>query len=312
MGTYKQFTGAAPLAKLTGGITGTPVNFTVDNATGFPTGAGGVPFVVCVDRNVAGSEEKILCSTEAGNTFNIQTRGFDGTSQVDHSSGATVEHVIDADSMNDSQQHIHVTTRDDHTQYLRTDGTRVLTGPTGATATGRLLGAVASGTPNVASAVAGDAVISHTGALYVAHGANAFDVPIGGLVAHGFGASQFDVTNATVTLLNVTASLVSGHKYLVHCKVQSLTITGNPTYINFQLSDSASLVTVPSTTPAFFILSLDPANVGDYYAAGSSTLLTPGSNVSDTLTIKGASSGPGSSGMRVAPNSVELSVVRVA
>lgn len=126
-GTYKQFTGTAIVANLSAGITGTPTTFSVSSATGFPTGSGGVPFCVTVDRGKA-TEERILCSAQASGIFTIQTRGFDGTAQVDHANGATVEHTIDADSMNDSQQHIHLTSRDDHTQYAKTDGTRAFSG----------------------------------------------------------------------------------------------------------------------------------------------------------------------------------------
>lgn len=126
MGTYKQFTGNSPTtATLSGPITGTPSSFTASPSVGFPTG-GSVPFVMCIDRGKS-TEEKILCTVQTSGVFTGLTRGWDGTTQQDHASGATVEHVIDADTMNDVEIHVH-TGRDDHTQYSKADGTRAFTG----------------------------------------------------------------------------------------------------------------------------------------------------------------------------------------
>lgn len=142
-GTYKQFTGAAPVGFLTAPITGSPASFTASPYAGFPTGSGSVPFMVCVARGTA-TEEKILCSAMGSGVFTIQTRGFDGTTQQNQATGATVEHTWDADSANDSQQHIHETTRDDHTQYAKADGSRAITGAQtfddGITVTGAITG----------------------------------------------------------------------------------------------------------------------------------------------------------------------------
>lgn len=112
----KSFVGAAPLARLVAVLTGTPATFTVDNASGFPTGANG-PFPIVLDRTTP-TEEKVLCSSLGGNTFTVQTRGWDGTATSDHGSGTTVEHCIDADTIQEANSHVNNDARDDHSQYF--------------------------------------------------------------------------------------------------------------------------------------------------------------------------------------------------
>jgi len=50
--------------------------------------------VVTVDRGTS-SEEKMLCSSYTSTQLTV-TRGYDGTSAVSHSNGATCEHTLDA------------------------------------------------------------------------------------------------------------------------------------------------------------------------------------------------------------------------
>lgn len=131
----REYAGAAPATRLAGSLaSGTTASFTVvtSGGAGFPTGAT-APFVIVVDRGTA-LEEKILVTTRSGDTFNGLTRGFDGTSAQAHSAQAVVEHVLDAASLTETNAHVNTTSRDDHTQYLKTDGTRALTGSAAMTA----------------------------------------------------------------------------------------------------------------------------------------------------------------------------------
>lgn len=116
--TKKTFSGGVPATQLSGALSSSATSFTVSSATGYPSGSGG-PFVVCIDRGTA-SEEKILISSVASTTFTVASggRGYDGTTATTHSSSATVEHVLDAATIAEANDHVNTTTRDDHTQYL--------------------------------------------------------------------------------------------------------------------------------------------------------------------------------------------------
>lgn len=145
----REFAGAAPSTRLAGSLaSGTTTNFAVitGGGAGYPTGAT-APFVVVVDRGTA-LEEKILVTSRSSDTFTGLTRGYDGTSAQAHSAQAVVEHVLDAATVTEVNAHVNTVARDDHTQYIKTDGTRAFTG----------VSAIANVTPG-SSAVADAAAI---------------------------------------------------------------------------------------------------------------------------------------------------------
>jgi hypothetical protein len=116
--------GAAPTTGLATGINNTATSLTLNSGTGYPT----ANFVIKLDAGTA-AEEKVLVGTRSGTTCSSLTRGYDGTSATSHSSGtANVEHDLAAVVIDDANDHVYTTTRDDHTQYARTDGTRAFTG----------------------------------------------------------------------------------------------------------------------------------------------------------------------------------------
>ena len=124
-----EHTGDAPTTGLASGIGATDLSFTLNSGTGYPTGVTG-KFVICLDAGGV-SEEKVLCSARSGAAVTVATggRGYDGTTATTHSSGTTnVTHVLSAAEIDDFSDHVYTTTRDDHTQYLRVDGTRAGTG----------------------------------------------------------------------------------------------------------------------------------------------------------------------------------------
>lgn len=107
---------------------------TTFQVSGWPSSVGisGQPFVVEVGPGL-GDDEKILGTFSAG-VFTIDSvgRGWDSTSSVAHSVGEQVKCVWDATSAQDLDDHVYVTTRDDHTQYL-TVGRHDLTARHGST-----------------------------------------------------------------------------------------------------------------------------------------------------------------------------------
>ena len=97
-GSYerKQYVGGAPATTVTGSLTDAATSFDVDDATGWPDATN--PFVAVIDRGLA-TEEKILVGARTSVTLSSVTRGYDNTTAVAHSSGAAIEHVIDASTI---------------------------------------------------------------------------------------------------------------------------------------------------------------------------------------------------------------------
>lgn len=117
----KEFAGAAAPLTLEDAITAGSTTITVTGTvTGWPAGVD--PFVIEIDRGVAGAAEKILIQSRSGSTLTVAGggRGYDGTTAQSHSEGATVEHVVDAGTVDEANAHVNDTSRDDHTQYLDT------------------------------------------------------------------------------------------------------------------------------------------------------------------------------------------------
>lgn len=101
----KEFVGGAPKTRLSLAITATDTSFTVDSdGTGYPTGGTG-PFVIAVGRGTA-NEEKILCSSRSTNTFTVASggRGYDGTSAVSHGATEVIQHVVDAETIDEANK----------------------------------------------------------------------------------------------------------------------------------------------------------------------------------------------------------------
>ena len=108
---------------LSGGIGALDLTFTVQDATGYPTGAAG-PFYVTLARGAAG-EEKVLCDSRSGLTFTVNAtgRGADGTVATSHAaSSTTVEHTITKTDVDEANAHVNQTAEGDspHPQYMKT------------------------------------------------------------------------------------------------------------------------------------------------------------------------------------------------
>lgn len=100
----KSYEGAAVATTLNGGISSSTLSITITSGSTWPDGSAG-PFVASIDR--AGSEEKVLVESRSGNVLTIRTacRGYDGTTNVGHDSGVTIEHVLDANTIDQVNAH---------------------------------------------------------------------------------------------------------------------------------------------------------------------------------------------------------------
>lgn len=107
MTTPNSFSGKAQATTLTNtsGIGSGDTSFTVGSVStwketiganvGQPLGYSGA-FIVTLDYGTS-SEERILCSGISGLTVNVLQRGYDGTTAIAHSFGATAVHTISTD-----------------------------------------------------------------------------------------------------------------------------------------------------------------------------------------------------------------------
>lgn len=96
----REFSGGVVVTTLSANISISANTFTVADATTFPDGSSGNPFVVSVSRGTS-SEEKMLIASRSGNTFTVQSRGYDGTTAKAQPLNASVDHVLDATVVQD-------------------------------------------------------------------------------------------------------------------------------------------------------------------------------------------------------------------
>lgn len=105
MPVNRYYSSVAQDTTLTGNISSGSGSMTVGATTGFP---GSYPFTLAVDYDTP-SEELVSVTNVAGLTLTI-TRGIDGTSAQAHNVGAVVRHVISAQDIRETQQHISYST----------------------------------------------------------------------------------------------------------------------------------------------------------------------------------------------------------
>lgn len=109
----REYVGGAQPARLTAPLGNTTLDLTIscDDLANWPTGTGGTPFYVVINRGTA-SEEKILCASRTGNTLTVYDVGLvngraaDDTSITAHASNSVIEHVFTATDADESNAHI--------------------------------------------------------------------------------------------------------------------------------------------------------------------------------------------------------------
>jgi hypothetical protein len=111
------YAGGAQASQLSATINNSATAFQVTGTVGWPNTSVG-PFVVKVDAGLAGEEKMLISAFDGSGNLTVTTRGYDGTSASGHNGGATIQPCWDATSAQDDNNHVYVTTRNDHTQYL--------------------------------------------------------------------------------------------------------------------------------------------------------------------------------------------------
>lgn len=101
--TVRLFSSTSVETTLASGISSTATSMTVAAGTGSSltngvTIAAGTQFTVAIDPDTT-SEEIVFITAQSTDTFTI-TRGRAGSSQIAHSAGATVQHVLTSDDLN--------------------------------------------------------------------------------------------------------------------------------------------------------------------------------------------------------------------
>lgn len=104
-------------------------NIPVASTSTFPP----APFTGCFERNTPNQEFVLVTAVPDLNHFTV-VRAYDGTPPVQHLAPATFEHAVGSIDYRDANWHHTDTIRDDHLQYVLTNGTRAFTGPTTAPA----------------------------------------------------------------------------------------------------------------------------------------------------------------------------------
>jgi hypothetical protein len=94
----REFSGAVLRTTITANISNSASSISVVDGSTYPSGTN--PFVIVIDRGLE-TEEKVLISSRSTNTFTVDTRGYDGSPAVAHTSGAFVDHVLDATAIQD-------------------------------------------------------------------------------------------------------------------------------------------------------------------------------------------------------------------
>ena len=121
----RHYAGAAVPTRLGTGIGTGDTSFTLNSNAGWPTGGANGPFSVILDPDTP-SEEHVTVANQAGGNCTGVTRGVGDTSAKTHSVGSdgSVIHGTYKADYDEANRHINDTTIDEHTQYMKTDGTR--------------------------------------------------------------------------------------------------------------------------------------------------------------------------------------------
>ena len=109
----RSYEGAAVAAQLTTDLAASTAALTIfcTDLTNWPTGVGGYPFYIVINRGKV-NEEKILCSSRTGNVLTVYDVGLtngraaDDTSITAHVANSVVEHIFTATDADEANAHV--------------------------------------------------------------------------------------------------------------------------------------------------------------------------------------------------------------
>ena len=109
----RSYEGAAAAAQLTTDLASSTAALTIfcTDLTNWPTGVGGFPFFIVINRGKV-NEEKILCSSRTGNVLTVYDVGLtngrasDDTSIAAHVANSVVEHIFTATDADEANAHV--------------------------------------------------------------------------------------------------------------------------------------------------------------------------------------------------------------
>jgi len=102
MAQNRHYSSTAKQASLSSSISSVATNITLDLVTGFPTS---YPYSLVIDPDT-NKEEIVKVTASGGGTSLTVVRGDDNTTNVTHSAGATVRHVVSAQDFTDFSAHL--------------------------------------------------------------------------------------------------------------------------------------------------------------------------------------------------------------
>lgn len=103
----KRFVGAAQVSELAAALEDGNQTLVLRDIDGWPAGPGD-PFVVVVDRGGALEEKLLLNDLDlVTGIATIVQRGYDDTEPYRHDVGAQVVHVLDSDTVDEANAHVH-------------------------------------------------------------------------------------------------------------------------------------------------------------------------------------------------------------
>ena len=104
----KSFTGGAAPTTLAANLGAGATSISLADGSTYPTGATN-PFVIVINRGTT-SEEKILIASRTANVLTVETRGYDDGTDQAHTLGETVEHVLDASTVDQANRYVNLQT----------------------------------------------------------------------------------------------------------------------------------------------------------------------------------------------------------